>query len=139
MWPYSALCRAAVHLLLMKRTNRRKSIWWTAFQAFWTASVYFWIVHGFLFLILFLSSRSILSQSCCIVFNLYLYKYENVCLCVCVCVCFRVFLGHLQSDWDTLWPKVAFWPRNGSKTIIFQKKFFFRVIALFLYFFKISP
>ena len=61
-------------------------------------------------------------------------------MCVCVCVlCFTVFLGHLESDWDTLWQKCALMPRNGSKTIKFQKKVIFRrVIALFLYFFKIS-
>ena len=35
---------------------------------------------------------------------------------VCVCVCFRVFLGHLESDWDTLWNKSAFRPRNGPNT-----------------------
>ena len=60
---------------------------------------------------------------------LYLYKYENVCLCVCecvcVCVCVRVFLGHLESDWDTHWLKCAFWPRKDSKTIIFFLKLFF--------------
>ena len=36
---------------------------------------------------------------------LYLYKYENVCLCVCLCI--RVFLGYLETDWDTLWHKAT--------------------------------
>ena len=38
-------------------------------------------------------------------YYLYLYKYENVCVCVCVsvCLCIRAFLGHLESDWDTIW------------------------------------
>ena len=64
-----------------------------------------------------------------------------VCVSVCVSVCLfdRVFLGHMESDWDPLWPKCALWPRNGSKTIKLKKKIIFRrVIALFLYFFKIS-
>ena len=41
--------------------------------------------------------------------SLYLYQYINVCLFV------RVFLGHSESDWDTLWHKVAFRPRMSSK------------------------
>ena len=57
-----------------------------------------------------------------IVGSLYLYKYENVCLCVCVCVSVRDFFSHWESDWDTLWHKYVFWPRKGSKIIIFQKK-----------------
>ena len=28
-----------------------------------------------------------------------------MCVCVCVCLSVRVFLGHLESDWDTLWYK----------------------------------
>ena len=50
--------------------------------------------------------------------------YINTKMCLCVCVSVRVFLGHLGSDWDTLWYKCALMPRNGSKTIKFQKKFF---------------
>ena len=58
---------------------------------------------------------------------LYLYKYENVCLSVCLFV--RVFLSHLESDWDTLWHNGSFRSRKGSKTIIFQKSFFFRLFG----------
>ena len=58
---------------------------------------------------------------------LYLYKYENVCLSV------RVFLGHLESDSDTLWQKVCFRPRKGPKTIKFQKKLFFAELLPFFY------
>ena len=64
-------------------------------------------------------------------FYLYLYKYENVCVYVCVCVCFRVFLSHFETIWDTLLLKVAFWPRKGFKTIIFQNKFFSQSYCLF--------
>ena len=56
-----------------------------------------------------------------------------MCVCVFVCVCFRVFLGHLESDWDTLWHNVAFRPQMGSKTIIFQKKLFFKELLPFFY------
>ena len=52
-------------------------------------------------------------------FNLYLYKYENVCLSVCLFV--TAFLGHFETDWDTLWHIVSFYPREGSKTIVFKK------------------
>ena len=58
-------------------------------------------------------------------------------MCVSVCVFVHVFLGHLESDWDTLWHKVGLWSRKGSKTI-FQKKIVRRVDALFLYLFKIA-
>ena len=50
-----------------------------------------------------------------------------------VCLFAHVFLGHLESDWDTLWYKVAFRPRMGSKTIIFQKKIFFAELLPFFY------
>ena len=46
--------------------------------------------------------------------DLYLYIYENVCVCVCLSV--HVFLGRLEANWDTLWHKVAFRPRMGSKS-----------------------
>ena len=39
------------------------------------------------------------------VIYLYLYKYDNVCVCVCLFV--RVFLGHLESDWDTIWHRTV--------------------------------
>ena len=66
-------------------------------------------------------------------FHLYLYKYENVCLSA------HVFLGHFETDWETLWHKHVYRSLECSKTIIFLKMLFFkRVIALFLYFFKIS-
>ena len=50
----------------------------------------------------------------------------------CWCVCLSV-LGHLESDWDTLWHKVAFRPRMGSKRILLQKKFFFVELLPFFY------
>ena len=49
--------------------------------------------------------------------NLYLYRSENMCVCVCVCI--RVFLSHLESDWDNLWHNVAFWFRNGFNTKVY--------------------
>ena len=57
--------------------------------------------------------------------NLYLYKYENVYLSVCVCVFERLFLGHFETDWETLWHAVAYRPRMSYKTIKFLKKLFF--------------
>ena len=65
---------------------------------------------------------------------LYLYKFENVCLSVCLFA--RVFLGHLESDWDTLWHKAAFRPRMSSKTINFKKSYFSKIycnFSIFLY------
>ena len=74
--------------------------------------------------------------------QIYISTYTNLrkclsaSLCVCVCTAFR---GHFETVWDTLWHKVSFRPRMSSKTIKFKKKVIFRrVIALFLYFFKIS-
>ena len=52
---------------------------------------------------------------------------------MCVYVSVRVFLGRLESDWDTLWHQAAFTPRMGSKTIIFQKKLFFTELLPFFY------
>ena len=49
---------------------------------------------------------------------LYLYKYENVCLFICLSV--HVFLGHFETDRDSLWHKLffsCFW--ECSKTIIY--------------------
>ena len=34
--------------------------------------------------------------------NLYLYKNENVCVCT------LFFLGHFETDWDTIWHTVSF-------------------------------
>ena len=49
-----------------------------------------------------------------------------------MCLFVRDFLGYSETDWDTLWHKVAFWPWEGSKTIIFFKNAFYcRVIAIF--------
>ena len=39
--------------------------------------------------------------------------------CVFVCLFVRVFLGHLESDWDTLWHKVGFYPWGGFNTKIY--------------------
>ena len=52
---------------------------------------------------------------------------------VFVWVCFPFFLGHLESDGDTLWHECALWPRNGSKTIKFQKKLFSAELLPFFY------
>jgi len=53
-------------------------------------------------------------------FDISTYINTKMSVCLSVCLCIRVFLGHLESDWDTLWHKRAFRPRNGSKTIKFQ-------------------
>ena len=53
-------------------------------------------------------------------------------VCVCVCVRVRVFLGQFESDWDTLWHKVAYRPRMGSKTIILNKGIFAELLPFFL-------
>ena len=52
----------------------------------------------------------------------------SLSVCLSVCLFAHVFLGYLESDWDTLWHKFALWPRKGSKTIKFQKKKFYREI-----------
>ena len=62
----------------------------------------------------------------------YLFStYINMKMSVCLFV--RIFLGHLESDWDTLWQKVGFRPRKGSKTIKFQKKLFSAELLPFFY------
>ena len=53
-------------------------------------------------------------------------------VCVCVCVFVRIFLSHLESDWETLWHKGALRPRMSSKTK-FQKKLFFAELLPFFY------
>ena len=55
----------------------------------------------------------------------------SVCLFVCLSV--RVFLSHLESDWDTLWHNGSFRSRKGSKTIKFEKKLFFAELLPFFY------
>ena len=52
---------------------------------------------------------------------------------MCVCLWFRVFLGHLESYWDTLWHKCALWPRKCSKTILFKIYIFFAELLPFFY------
>ena len=52
------------------------------------------------------------------------YVNTKMCVCVSVCVSVRVFLGHLESDWDTLWHKVSFRPRMSSKTKKIKKSYF---------------
>ena len=37
--------------------------------------------------------------------NLYLYKNTKMSVCLSV----QVFLGHFETDWETLWHKLAFW------------------------------
>ena len=43
--------------------------------------------------------------------------YMNTKMFVCLCV--RVFLRHFETNWDTLWHKVAFWPWEGFNTKIY--------------------
>ena len=45
--------------------------------------------------------------------------YIRKCLYVYLSV--YVLLSHFKTHWDALWHKVAFWSREGSKTIIFGK------------------
>ena len=45
--------------------------------------------------------------------------YLSVCLSVCLSE--RVFLSHFATHWDALWHIVAFWSREGSKSIILLK------------------
>ena len=52
---------------------------------------------------------------------------------MCVCVCVRVFLGHFESDWETVWQEVALCFRKCSKIIKFQKKLFFAELLPFFY------
>ena len=37
-----------------------------------------------------------------------------------MCVFVRLFLGHFETDWETLWHTVAYRPRMSSKTMTFQ-------------------
>ena len=62
---------------------------------------------------------------------LYLYKYENVCVFVCLSV--HVLLGHFETDWETLWHKLAFCSWECSKTIIFLKMWFLKDCLPFFY------
>ena len=63
---------------------------------------------------------------------------KNTKMCVCLFAFFSAIWNPIGIPFGT--NKCAFRPRNGSKTIKFQKNVIFRrVIALFLYFFKISP
>ena len=59
--------------------------------------------------------------------------YVCVCVCLFVCVFIRVFLGHLGSDLDTLWYKVGFRARKGSKTIKLKKIYFPQSYCPFLF------
>ena len=89
--------------------------------------------------VLWSSVQPLTSGFVCEVHSTYIYisTYINTKMCVCLCVCvwvfFRVFLGHLESDWDTLWHKCALMHRNGSKTIQFQKKLFSAELLPFFY------
>ena len=38
-----------------------------------------------------------------------------------ICLSERVFLSHFATHWDALWHIVAFWSREGSKSIILLK------------------
>ena len=49
------------------------------------------------------------------------------------CLFAHGFLGHFETDWDTLWHTVSFWPWAGSKTITFQKTLFFAELLPFFY------
>ena len=50
--------------------------------------------------------------------------YINTKMFVCLFV--HVFLGHFETDWGTLWYKVAFYSGKGSKTKILNKKQIFK-------------
>ena len=78
MWP---LVRY-LYLLLIKRTNHRKSIRWTAFKAFWIASVNSWVV--LCFLTWFLTSGYILFQRCSIRFRFVDKEGKGSVLCFSV-------------------------------------------------------
>ena len=53
----------------------------------------------------------------CILISTYINTKK--CVYVCVCLSVRVFLGHLESDWDILWHKVGFRHRRGFNTKIY--------------------
>ena len=38
-----------------------------------------------------------------------------VYVCVCVCVCVHFFIDLFETNMDTLWYKLAFWPWEGYK------------------------
>ena len=92
------------------------------------------MVVGFLIMnltsFLYIQKHSRPCENVCLISNIYLYNYETLCVCVSVC---SHFLGHFVTDWETLWYKVSFTFRNGSKTIKFQKKLFFVELLPFFY------
>ena len=61
------------------------------------------------------------------------YINTKMFLCLSVCLFVHIFLGHFETDSDTLWHKVSFRPRMSSKTIKFQKKKFFAELLPFFY------
>ena len=52
-------------------------------------------------------------------------------ICLFVFLFVRIFLGHLETDWDTLWYKVAFCSGKGSEKIFLKN--FFKELLLFFY------
>ena len=54
-------------------------------------------------------------------------------VCLFVCLSVHVFLGHFETDWETLWHEVSIRPRKETKTIKFQKKLIFAELLPFFY------
>ena len=65
------------------------------------------------------------------VISTYINTKMSVCLSVCLSV--HVFLGHFETDRETLWHKLAFCSWECSKTIIFVKILFFKELLPFFY------
>ena len=59
-------------------------------------------------------------------------------VCLFVCLFLRVYLGHFETNRDTLWQKIAFYPWEGSKTIIFLIKKSYCPFSSFLYDFFVN-
>ena len=72
------------------------------------------------------------------IFEVDISTYINTKMSVClfVCLLFHVFLGHFETDWETLWHKLAFSSWECSKTIIFFKMLFFKELLPFFIFLK---
>ena len=64
------------------------------------------------------------------IFSLFMLKrrwistYINTKMSVCLSV--HVFLGHFETDWETLWHIIAFCSWECSKKIIFLKYYFLK-------------
>ena len=71
------------------------------------------------------------SKFCILVGHSWISTYINTKMSVCLSV--HVFLGHFETDWETLCHKLAFCSRECSKTIIFFKMLFFKELLPFFY------